>query len=269
MAKLTVEKGATDVSLLVKIRDSSGTDESGLTGLAYNSTGLTAYYARPGAAAVAITLATLALVTTAHTDGGFIEIDATNMPGVYRLDLPDACFATGVRSCVVTLKGATNMGQVDLEIDLQSALDVGTDNRVLVSANTHSSGQTIAGIAGTLNQLDDLNNVSETEVNAQCDIALTDYDAATGTEIAAVNATIAALNDLSFADILRTQLTEAYAADGAAPTLEQAIFLIQQAIMEYAISGTTLSIRGLDGVTQRAACTLDSATDPTSRTRSV
>jgi hypothetical protein len=82
---------------------------------------------------------------------------------------------------------------------------------------------------------------------------------------------IAALNDPSAAAIaaavLGTQMTEDYAADGTAPTLLQAIYLIQQSIGDFSISGTTLTVKKLDGSTPAATYTLDDATNPTSRTR--
>ena len=69
------------------------------------------------------------------------------------------------------------------------------------------------------------------------------------------------------AQILTTALTESYAADGAAPTLAQVLFLIQQSIGDFSIVGTTLTVKKQDGTTTAATYTLDSATDPTSRTR--
>ena len=117
MAKLALKKAATDVTVYLFAQDSSKTTGEGLTGLAYNTASLTAYYVRPLGSATQITLATQT-VTGAHSDGGFKEIDATNMPGVYRLDLPDAVCATGVPSAVVMLKGATNLAPVLLEIQL-------------------------------------------------------------------------------------------------------------------------------------------------------
>jgi hypothetical protein len=117
MAKLAIKKASTDVTTYVFIQDSSKTTGEGLTGLAYNTASLVGYYVRPKGSATAITLATQT-VTGDHSDGGFKEIDATNMPGVYRLDLPDAVCATGVPSVVVMLKGATNMSPVVLEIQL-------------------------------------------------------------------------------------------------------------------------------------------------------
>ncbi len=69
------------------------------------------------------------------------------------------------------------------------------------------------------------------------------------------------------ADILTIQMSEAYAADGTAPTLAQALFLIMQSVGEFAIASTTVTVKKLDGTTTAATYTLDDATSPTSRTR--
>ena len=78
---------------------------------------------------------------------------------------------------------------------------------------------------------------------------------------------ITALNDISVSDILTTQMTESYAADGVAPTIEQALLLIQQTIGDFSIAGTTITVKELDGSTTAATYTLDDGTNPTSRTR--
>jgi len=80
-------------------------------------------------------------------------------------------------------------------------------------------------------------------------------------------ASLAALNDISVADILTTQMTESYAADGVAPTLAQALFLVQQELGDFAISGTTITVKQIDGTTTAATFTLDDGTSPTSKTR--
>lgn len=99
-------------------------------------------------------------------------------------------------------------------------------------------------------------------------VAATDALAALiGTPATDLAADIAALNNVSVADILTTQMTESYAAAGAAPTLTQALMLIQQALTEFAISGTTVTVKKLDGSTTAATMTLDDATEPTSQTR--
>lgn len=115
--KTIITPGSIDVSLIIFVSDSSSIVGAGLAGLLYNASGLTCYYVRPGSAAAQLTLATQT-VTGAHSDGGFIQIDSTNMPGVYRLDLSDAIIAPGVANVVLLLKGAANMVSLPIEIQL-------------------------------------------------------------------------------------------------------------------------------------------------------
>ena len=111
-----VYAGLTSQTIDLFIRDSSSTTGQGLTGLAYNSGSLVASY-RKGATGsrTAITLATQT-VGGVFSSGGFVEIDATNMPGCYRLDLPNAAVDTA-GFVTVFLKGAANMVPVALRID--------------------------------------------------------------------------------------------------------------------------------------------------------
>jgi len=85
-----IKKGSVNRSVTLTIIDS--TDGTPETGVVYNTAGIDLWYRREGAAVSSITEATLAALTTAHTDGGFLAISH----GEYRLDLPDAAFATGV-----------------------------------------------------------------------------------------------------------------------------------------------------------------------------
>ena len=62
-------------------------------------------------------------------------------------------------------------------------------------------------------------------------------------------------------------MTENYSADGTAPTLTQALMLIQQQLGDFAINGTTISVKKLDGTTEAATFTLDDDANPTSSTR--
>jgi hypothetical protein len=115
--KLIIAKGATSVSVDVFIRDNSVSTGVGLTGLVFNTASLTAYYSRQNAAATSITLATQT-ATGAFSSGGFVAVDGTNMPGLYRLDIPDAVLASGVNSAYIMLKGAANMEPCVIEIQL-------------------------------------------------------------------------------------------------------------------------------------------------------
>lgn len=67
--------------------------------------------------------------------------------------------------------------------------------------------------------------------------------------------------------ILTTQMTEDYAANGVAPTLAQAQFAIHQMLMQFGISGTSLTVKKLDNSTTAFIVTLDDASDPTSAVR--
>lgn len=157
MPKLSLVKGTTSYSAYVFIQDSSVSTGAGLTGLAFNTANLVASYVRARSARVAITLATQA-VTGAWSSGGFVEVDSTNCPGLYRLDVPDAALASGVNAVVVMLKGATNMAPVVFEIELtgvdnQDAADFGLSNldatissRLASASYTAPDNATIASI---------------------------------------------------------------------------------------------------------------------------
>jgi len=145
MQYFTIKKGATSQIILINVYDSSSSTGAKLTGLVYNSAGITAYYYREGAGtgATAITLATATLGT--YTSGGFIVVDGTNMPGTYELHLPTGVTATGADRVNVHLKGATNMVPVDIVIDLTDV-----DLRDSVRAGLTSLPNAAAGAAGGL-----------------------------------------------------------------------------------------------------------------------
>lgn len=89
MSLRQILEDSTNVSVVLSIVDSAdGTPE---TGVVFNTAGIDLWYRREGAAKVSITEVTLASLTTAHTDGGFLTISN----GLYRFDIPDAAFATG------------------------------------------------------------------------------------------------------------------------------------------------------------------------------
>src|SRR6476660_4530339 len=113
MAKQLLLVGTTSWIDYVRITDMNG---SPITGLVYNSTGLLSKYVLAGAASVAITLATQT-VTGAYSSGGFVEVDATAFPGLYRIDVPNAAIASGNKS-FVSLYGYAGMNVSMLEYEL-------------------------------------------------------------------------------------------------------------------------------------------------------
>lgn len=143
MAKFSRLAGATSQSVNVFIQNSSSTTGAGLTGLVFSTASLTAYYTFSGAstASTQITLVTLATLATAYTSGGFKEVDSTHMPGVYRLDLPNAMLAASSGNTVLGyLQGATNMAPVVLEIELTSVDNQSTAYGLSIAKTTNITG---------------------------------------------------------------------------------------------------------------------------------
>lgn len=136
-----------------------------------------------------------------------------------------------------------------------SAADVWTSGgRTLTAAtNITSDGTAItmssSGVVGTVNL------VNTTTTNTDMRGTNSAY---TGTPPTAAAITTA---------VLTTQMSEAYNADGTAPTLAQALFVTMQAVTEFAISGTTKTVKKLDGSTTAYTETLDDSSSPTSITR--
>ena len=98
--------GQTDYSVLVKIL---GTDGAPETGLAH--TDIDIAYSRVetdnDVTTSDVSPASLSALTDAHSDWGWKEVSATDHPGLYRLDIADAVFASGAWEAVVTITDAS------------------------------------------------------------------------------------------------------------------------------------------------------------------
>lgn len=255
--KLALVGGSTSVSLLVFIQNSSSTTGAGLTGLVYNSASLTAYYARPGAAATSITLATQT-VNGAYSSGGFVEVDAANMPGVYRFDIPNAALAAGVNSVVAMLKGATNMAPLLLEIQI-APLPTLTPQEV---RDAMKLTPTVGG--GASGSVDYLLAAIAGDVEA----IFSDTDEVIPAQIAALNNLSAAQVNAEVVDALTVDvIADSVATDGSRPTIAQALLMISRFLMERSVSSTTMTVKKEDGSTSSMTFTLNSASAPTSITR--
>lgn len=115
--ELSLVKGTTGKIVHVLIKDSSVTTGAGLTGLAFGTASLIAYYMRPGdTSATAIPLVTAALGT--WTSGGFKEVDAVHFQGLYEFGIPNACLASGANQVEIRFQGAANMQQTSLLFEL-------------------------------------------------------------------------------------------------------------------------------------------------------
>ncbi len=143
MSKFDVEIGATSVSIEIVARNA-------VTGvlmdsLLFNTQDLVCWWATPTQAAVQLPLVALA-ANGSWLSGGFGK--KQNMAGTYRLDVPDSAFVAGNRTVHIQLRGAADMEAVDAEIAIVQKIQLGADDRVLVSSDAHTSGETVAAVAG-------------------------------------------------------------------------------------------------------------------------
>ena len=310
---MIVKAGSTDVTTYFVLRlAASGVEATGLT-----ITNFDLQYTRSGVVPTAKVDATaLAATDSAHGDNQAIEIDATDQPGLYRVDWPDAAFASGVREVILTVKCATAFTEhLRVEIVGYNPADgVRLGLTALPNAAADAAGGLPISDAGGLDLDGELNGIqADTEdIQSRLPAALTgdgnikadalrisgDATAADnvelffdGTGYDATNSTVGAVtlvnglgaNVITAASaaadfgteigvaaavaVTTTAMTEAYAADGAAFTLAQAIYMIWSLLAERSIAGTTLTAKKLNGSTTAMTFTLDDATTPTSQTR--
>lgn len=88
-------KGSTSQSVIIRILDA--TDGSPEQAVEHNTSGINLWYRREGGSLVAITPVALAAANSAYTSGGIEHID----DGYYRVDVPDAAFATGANGVLI------------------------------------------------------------------------------------------------------------------------------------------------------------------------
>ena len=129
--------------------------------------------------------------------------------------------------------------------------------RTLVAAD-----YTIVSDLGTVQTADHTAGIADlptvTEFNARTLVAA-DYTIVSDLGALATAAQVAA--------VLTTQITESYRANAAAPTLAQFMSEVLAHLGEAAISGTTKTVNKFDHTTPAETFTLDSATTPTTITR--
>ena len=105
---ITIAPGSTSQSIELYL---------GATGLTASTTGLSARYNRTRTASVDIPLVART-IAQAWTSGGFAEVDSTNMPGVYRLDIPDAALAANADDVTIVVRGASGTNGAVMTVTL-------------------------------------------------------------------------------------------------------------------------------------------------------
>ena len=208
---ITIAPGSTSQSIELYL---------GATGLTASTPGLSARYNRTRTASVSITLVART-IAQAWTAGGFAEVDATNMPGVYRLDLPDAALAAGADDVTIVVRGASGTNGAVMTVKLSSGGLTSAQTASAVwgaSPSGYNDGTTFGGVVNTIATVA---NDIETEVG---DIPIQVWD-----ELKA-NHTI----PNTFGDYLDTKVSTG--ADTARIQLRQGPFLIKQNAIDSVIT---------------------------------
>jgi len=143
---ITIAPGSTSQSIELYL---------GATGLTASTSGLSARYNRTRTASVSIPLVART-IAQAWTAGGFAEVDATNMPGVYRIDIPDAALAAGADDVTIVVRGASGTNGAVMTVKLSSGglTEAQTASAVWgASPAGYNDGTTFGGVLNETNQL--------------------------------------------------------------------------------------------------------------------
>ena len=193
------------------------------------------------------------------------------------------------------LATAAALTTIDDFLDTEIAAILSDTNAILIDTaeiGLAGAGLTALATQASVNTIDDLLDteiaalttaVADLPTNAELATALGTADDAVlaalvtiddflDTEIAAIKAKTDLIpaspaTSAEVAAVLTTAMTEAYPTDGGTMTIAQALYLLRGHLGDFAISGTTLTVKKVDGSTAAATFTLDSAVTPTSITR--
>ncbi len=131
-SSITIAPGSTSQSIELYL---------GATGLTFNTSGLQAYYVRNRSTPVQISLVSQT-ATGAWTSGGFAEINSTTMPGIYRLDVPNAAFASGASDVTINVRGAVGTNGAVLTVNL-AYTQIDMSQSVPTSNTAHTVGDAL------------------------------------------------------------------------------------------------------------------------------
>ena len=151
---ITIAPGSTSQSIELYL---------GATGLTASTSGLSARYNRTRTASVSIPLVART-IAQAWTAGGFAEVDATNMPGVYRIDLPDAALAAGADDVTVVVRGASGTNGAVMTVKLSSGGLTSAQTASAVWDASPGGYDNATTFGGVLNETNQLTNTIDQEV---------------------------------------------------------------------------------------------------------
>lgn len=226
-----VKASKLDVSIPVILRDS--TTSALKTGIAYGS--ITVRYWRQGGSVTTVTPSALGSLAAEHTDGGWYEVDGSNMPGLYRLDLPDAAIAVA---------GGAGLGDwVVVSVTASGTLGY-VERFILDSANGFAElwGEVASGTYGLSHLVRSSTPANPLSVDSSgrgaADVQAWQGSAPAGLSSTYVQSIPASLSTQAKADVnaecdtaLETAISELTAgAPTATPTIKQALMLLYMAM---------------------------------------
>lgn len=154
-----VKKGSTSVTEYFNLVDkTAGTSKTGVA-----EENLKLSYVRNRSTLTASVCATLASGVAAFSAFGAFEIDATNAPGLYRVDVPDAAFATGVDKVILSLIATTTASVApalkevmlvdNIEHDTYSLVTGGVKASTVVGNVGGSVGSVVGNVGGSVSSV--------------------------------------------------------------------------------------------------------------------
>ena len=136
-----VMAGSGSVSLYFNLQDT--TTSAPVTGKV--AADIVGSYWRQGGVRVAITMSNLAAVNSAYSSGGMKEVDAANMPGLYRVDVPDAALVAGADWVVFTFEETGSISNpIPIALPTYSSLRNTLFDKVVETAGGYTAQQVLS-----------------------------------------------------------------------------------------------------------------------------
>jgi hypothetical protein len=254
--------------------DTDGIDIDGFTGIHgfsidTNDNTDAGFFAAGSCYTVVVSAVTIDSQTVNFVAGTFFLIATPSVLGVMEVDVTHyggtaGTFAAGRPEVNVNAIAANAITAASMNADASAEIaDAVWDEDATAHQTQGTFGQAIGDPAA------DTDTIYALVTNIQASTTNLPSDPADASVIAGrfdtVDTNIAALPTAAAnaTAVLTTVMTESYAVDGAEATLAQAVYGIQQYNLDRDVSGTTMTVRKLDGTTAAMVLTLDSAATPT------
>jgi hypothetical protein len=151
---ITIAPGSTSQSIELYL---------GATGLTASTSGLSARYNRTRTASQNIALVAR-VIGDGWLSGGFAEVDSVYMPGVYRLDLPDAAVDVGADDVTIVVRGASGTNGAVMTVKLSSGGLTGAQTATAVWSASVAGYATATDFGGVMMETNNVVNGIEATV---------------------------------------------------------------------------------------------------------